>query len=801
MNKESKLQQSDGAEARLKLLHATGDSLPHDSAVQHVSGNADYIEDLPLREGELFVCFVGAPCARGKLIELNIEKVLKLSGVVAVLTANDIPGRKHWGPILEDEPLLVEGQIDYLEQPVCVIAAESKTIALAAKKLVQIKVETQTPVLSIEQADALQQYIGDERHIARGDVATHLASAKHLVEGSFTVGGQEQFYLESQAALAEPRERDEITVYSSTQNPTEVQKVVAEALGLGHHQVVCTTQRMGGAFGGKETQGTLPAVMVALVAQLTRRPARIVYDKAQDMRVTGKRHETLFKYRIGVDDSGRIQAADFIVRSNGGAFADLSTAVLERSMLHLDNAYYLPHVRIAARVCQTNLPPNTAFRGFGGPQGMAAIEYAIEAIAQTLGLDALEVRQANLYSNAADTSGCEKQRNVTPYGQTIEDELLPALFRQLEETAKVKNRKEQAAQFNTESKTHLRGVSMVPVKFGISFTNKSMNQGNALVNVYTDGTVQVSTGATEMGQGVNIKIQQIVAEEFGIPPQSVIVMPTSTEKNNNTSPTAASASADINGAAAVHACNQIRERLIQFAATLLPDVDSQKDVHFSNGLVYKQHDESNAIRFSDLTRLAHLERIDLGARGFYATPDIDFDRTTGKGTPFYYFTNGCCAAEVLIDRFTGELSIEQVDVLMDIGQPINWEIERGQVIGGLVQGIGWVTTEKLYYTDEGELFSDSPTTYKIPNISDLPHRLSIDFIDNRLNAKNIRSTKAVGEPPLMLATAVFTAIMDALSHTGISDAVKLALPATHEEILRCISDRENGSENSLAGIS
>ena len=793
MNKESQLQQPSGPDAKLELLHPLGSSLPHDSAVQHVCGSADYIEDLPLREGELFVCFVGAPCAKGRLTELNIEKALNLSAVVAVLTADDIPGHKHWGPIMEDEPLLVVEQIDYLEQPVCIIAAETKAAAFAAKKLVQIQVETQPPVLSIEQADSLQQYLGDERQIGRGDVATHLASAEHVVEGSFIVGGQEQFYLESQAALAEPRERDEITIYSSTQNPTEVQKVVAETLGLGHHQVVCTTQRMGGAFGGKETQGTLPAAMVALVAQHTRRPARIVYDKAQDMRVTGKRHETLFKYRIGVDDSGCIIAADFIVRSNGGAFMDLSTAVLERTMLHLDNAYYLPHVRITARVCRTNLPPNTAFRGFGGPQGMAAIEYAIETIAQALDLDALDVRKANLYSHATDSSGCETQRNVTPYGQTVEDELLPALFRQLEKTAKVKSRKQQAALFNTESKTHIRGVSMVPVKFGISFTNKSMNQGNALVNVYTDGTVQVSTGATEMGQGVNSKIQQIVAEEFGISPQSVIVMPTSTEKNNNTSPTAASASADINGAAAVHACDQVRERLSEFAATLLPGVDSPENIHFSNGAVYSKPDDSNAIRFAELTRLAHLERIDLGARGFYATPDIDFDRATGKGTPFYYFTNGCCAAEVLIDRFTGELSIEQVDVLMDIGQPINWEIERGQVIGGLVQGIGWVTTEKLHYSDTGELLSDSPTTYKIPNISDLPHRLSIDFIDNRLNAKNIRSTKAVGEPPLMLATAVFTAIMDALNHVGNRDVGKLTLPATHEEILRCISERESGN--------
>ena len=641
-------------------------------------------------------------------------------------------------------------------------------------------------MLSIEQADEHGLYIGDEKQIARGEVDKHISSASHLIKGMFTAKGQEQFYLESQAALAEPRERGEITVYSSTQNPTEVQKVVAEALGLGQHQVICTTLRMGGAFGGKETQGTLPAAMAALVAQTTGRPARIVYDKAEDMRITGKRHETKCEYRIGVDNAGKIIAADFTVRSNGGAFADLSTAVLERTMFHLDNAYYLPHVRISARVCRTNLPPNTAFRGFGGPQGMAVIEQAMEHIAQSLGIDAADVRRANLYSFDADPAGCEKQRNVTPYGQTIDDELLPQIFDQLRTSADIDARKKALKAFNAQSATHVRGISMVPVKFGISFTNKSLNQGNALVNVYTDGTVQVSTGATEMGQGVNIKIQQIVADEFGISPGNVVVMPTSTDKNNNTSPTAASASTDINGAAAVHACRQIKERLAQVVMRLLK-ISNSSALVFEGGSVYATDKPESSIAFAELTKLAHLDRVDLGARGFYATPDINFDHATGKGTPFYYYTNGCCAAQVLIDRYTGELAVERLDVLMDIGQPINWEVERGQVIGGLVQGMGWVTTEKLHYSDDGELHSDSPTTYKIPNISDLPDEFNLDFIDNRLNSKNLRSTKAVGEPPLMLAIAVFTAVKDALGHIENCDTSSLTLPATHEEILRVIS--------------
>ncbi|MEM6702762.1 MAG: xanthine dehydrogenase molybdopterin binding subunit [Acidobacteriota bacterium] len=768
-----------------------GESLPHDSAAEHVRGLAAYIDDLPRREAELAVTFVGAPCPCGRLDRLDLDAVRVAPGVVAVFTADDLPGHNVWGPILVDEPFLADDEIGYLGQPIAVVAAETRAAAEAARSLAKVEVVEEKPILHLDEADERGDYLGFERFIRRGDVEKGLGAAAHRLDGEFWCNGQEQFYLESQAALAEPRERGEVTVYSSTQNPTEIQKVVAEALGLGQHQVICITQRMGGAFGGKETQAAIPAVMAALVAQHTGRPARVVYGKDDDMQVTGKRHETRVRYRLGFDEQGRIEAADFEVRSNGGAYADLSTAVLERTMLHLDNAYYLPHVQIGARVCRTNLPPNTAFRGFGGPQAMAAVEHAMEEIAVALELDPLDVRRANLYGDEADATGCEEQRNVTPYGQTIEDDFVPEMMERLEQSSEYRARRDEIAVFNEGSKTHLRGLSMVPVKFGISFTNKTLNQGNALVNVYTDGTVQVSTGATEMGQGVNVKIAQIVAEEFGIDPRHVIVMPTSTEKNNNTSPTAASASTDINGTAAVRACGKIRGRLASFAAEQLGgEGTSSTDVRFEGGRVFLEGESASGVEFAELTRRAHVERIDLGARGFYATPGVDFDRETGRGTPFFYYTTGWCVAEVLIDRLIGELSVERLDVLMDIGQPIHWEIERGQVIGGLVQGLGWVTTEELVYGDDGRLLSDSPTTYKIPNVSDLPERLTVEFVNNRANWKNLRSTKAVGEPPLMLAVSVFTAVKDALRAVAPGEQVPLRLPATHEEIVRVIEQLE-----------
>lgn len=761
-----------------------GKSLPHDSARGHVTGEALYLEDLPRREDELWVDFVGAPCSAGVITGIDLSAARQLPGVVAVLTHRDLPGRNRFGPIFHDELFLVEDEVHYLGQPVVVIAAVHRAVARQARELVKFDYTPRTPLLTIDDALAANSLIGPERTIARGDVERALAQAPHRVQGVFESGGQEQFYFESQASLAIPGEQRQLQLVCSTQNPTETQAVVAEALGLRLHEVVCECKRMGGGFGGKETQSAIPAVMAALVAQVTRRPARIVLNRSDDMLVTGKRHAYKTWYRAGFDARGRILAAAFDVVSNGGAFADLSTSVMERTMLHLDNAYHLPSVAIRGRITRTNLPPNTAFRGFGGPQAVAVIENVMQEIAQTLRMDALDVRRTNVYRDG------DPAQNLTPYGQIVRDHVLEELFDTLEATCDYRRRMECIQQQNAQSRTELRGLAMTAVKFGISFTTKFLNQGNALVHVYTDGSVQVSTGGTEMGQGLNTKIRQLVADEFGIEPQRVLVMTTSTEKNHNTSPTAASAGTDLNGAAAIAACRQIKQRMAEFAAELFADpsdglVKAPDQVRFVGGEVLDVRipDAARRIAFGEFCAMARRERVDLGARGFYATPGVDFNRETGRGNPFYYFTTGVAATEVRIDRFTGELSLERVDLLMDVGNMINPGVDQGQVIGGLIQGMGWCTMEELRYDPNGSLLTTGPTTYKIPNLTDLPKALNIAFLHNPKHQVNVGFSKAVGEPPLLLGISAWAAVKHALGDAHPGQIPALRLPATNEEIL------------------
>jgi xanthine dehydrogenase large subunit len=589
-----------------------------------------------------------------------------------------------------------------------------------------------------------------------------------------------------------------MVVHSSTQNPTEIQNVVAEMLGRGMHEVVCVTKRMGGAFGGKETQAAIPAMMAALVAHKTGRPARVVWDKDTDMQSTGKRHNYLVRWDVGFEDDGVLRALRFHFYSNAGCSTDLSPSVLERTLLHADNCYFIPHAEFVGRLCFTNLPSNTAFRGFGGPQAMAAIENVLETIAQHLNLDALEVRQRNLYdSEGARSASKGEPRNTTPYGQIVEKNHLPEIFEQLARTSHYTERRQQidahnACVFATNGVEPLRGLALTGVKFGISFTSKFLNQASALVNLYTDGTIQVSTGGTEMGQGLNTKIRQLVADEFGLDPARVRLMPTSTEKNNNTSPTAASASTDLNGAAALRACKEIKRRLKRFAAERLADqaeglAPSPRHVVFASNAVYDTRRPEVRLAFGPLCVEARRERVDLGARGYFATPGIDFNRETGRGTPFFYYTQGAACVEVEIDRFTGELTIPRADLLIDIGKPINPGVDRGQIIGGFIQGLGWVTAETLVYNDRGALLSHSPTTYKIPAITDVPRDFRVALFPNTDNTQNIRRSKAVGEPPLMLAIAAWAAAKNALSYVSPDAASSLPLPATGEEILRCMT--------------
>ena len=777
-------------------MKVVGKQVPHDSAVGHVTGEALFVDDLPFAKNELIVDFIASPVAHGKIVSLNSDELAQLDGIAGVFTCADIPGHNLYGPVIQDEHFLAEGVVEYVGQPIAIIAGESRKAILHAKKRLQLEIEELVPLLTIDEALAAKQFLGISREFRQGDFEKAWNAAEHTLQGTFVCNGQEQFYLESQAAIAWPGEHGEIHVHSSSQNPTEIQEVVAEALGLRFHEVVSVCKRMGGAFGGKETQAVIPAVMAALVAAKTKRPARVAYTKDDDMSSTGKRHPYKIHYKAAFTAEGKITGVSLDIYSNGGACADLSTAILERTLFHADNAYFIPNLIFKGTICKTNFPPNTAFRGFGAPQGMANIENMIQEIALVLKKDALEIRRLNCYAHA--------ERNVTPYGQVVRNHLLPEIIDQLADTSGYRQRLKDVEEFNRQSTTHLRGLALTPMKFGISFTTKFLNQGNALVNVFRDGTVQVSSGGTEMGQGLNTKIRQLVADEFTISYEDVRMMITSTEKNNNTPPTAASAGTDLNGMAAVNACRKIRKNLTEFASRYLlsPDSDfdpSPEHIIFENGTIYddrcKVRFPENKITFRELVKLAFMERVSMGERGFYATPEINFNRDTEKGEPFFYYTTGAAVSEVLIDRFTGHLKLERSDLLLDIGESINPGIDKGQIVGGFIQGVGWVTNEELRYTDKGKLLSYSPTTYKIPNIQDLPEIFNVDTIENQQHQINVRRSKAVGEPPLMLCLSVWIAVKHALSCVRNDVIPRLNLPATGEEILHRLTELTDDSKD------
>ena len=783
------IEKAEQKESRKKVV---GKQVPHDSAVGHVTGEALFVDDLPSAKNELIVDYIASPVAHGKIMTLNCEEMAKLDGIVEVFTHADIPGHNLYGPVIKDERFLAEDIVEYVGQPIAIIAGESRRAIRQAKKHTLLEIQELTPVFTIDEAITAKQFIGVPRTFIQGNFDKAWRESKHKLTGTFVSNGQEQFYLESQAALAWPGEYGEIQVHSSSQNPTEIQEVVAEALGLGFHEVVCVCKRMGGGFGGKETQAVIPAVMAALVAAKTQRPARVAYSKDDDMRSTGKRHPYKIHYKAAFTSEGKITGVKFDIYSNGGAAADLSTAIMERTLFHSENAYFIPNLIFNGTICKTNFPPNTAFRGFGGPQGMANIENVIQEIAIYLKKDALEVRRLNCYSH--------HERNVTPYGQIVQNHILPEIIDQLAKTSEYRKRMTGVEEFNRQSTTHLRGLALTPMKFGISFTTKFLNQGNALVNVYKDGTVQVSTGGTEMGQGLNTKIRQLVADEFAISYDDVRMMITSTEKNNNTPPTAASAGTDLNGFAAVNACQKIRSNLSAFASRYFASEElgldhSVEHICFEESSVFDDRTPDKTLSFRELVQLAFMDRVSMGARGFYRTPEINFNRDIEKGEPFFYYTTGAAVSEVLIDRFTGYLKLERSDLLMDIGESINPGIDRGQIIGGFIQGVGWVTNEDLRYSDKGELLSYSPTTYKIPNIQDLPEIFNVDTISNPHHQINIRRSKAVAEPPLMLCLSVWIAVKHALSFVQNGVSPQLNLPATGEEILRRLTELTNDSKN------
>jgi len=753
-------------------MSSVGKNIPHDSAVGHVSGESIYIDDMPPLRGELIVDFVWSPVAHGRIRGIDFGDAKSFAHL---FTYRDLH-HNLFGAIIQDELLLAEDVVSFIGHPIVVIAAESRALIRKAKAAIKLDIEELEPVFTIDEAKRRGSFIGKTMTIKRGDVDAAFKSAKNILEGTFVNGGQDHFYLESQAALAVPGEFDQLVVHSSTQNPSEVQDVIAHLLGLPINKVTVVTKRMGGGFGGKECQATHPAAIAALVAHKLKRPARIAYNKDDDMCVTGGRHPFQNDYKVAFDDDGVITAAQIDFFSDGGAFADLSTSVLGRALTHADNAYYLPNALIRGTVCRLNYAPNTAFRGFGGPQGIATIENILEEIAVLLKIDPLEVRRRNCY-------GID-DRNITPYGQVVRNNHLPQLFDEIAQRSDYATRVADVARFNETSRTHLRGIACTAVKFGISFNTKFLNQANALVNVYLDGSVQVSTGATEMGQGVNTKIRQIVADEFGIDAERVLLMPTSTEKNNNTSATAASSGADLNGSAAADACRKIRARMAAVAAEYFERVTGAPsgEIVFEDGQIFGRSNPEQRVPFAALVKMCHLERVSVGERGFYSTQGLDWDADKGCGAPFLYFTQGAAISEVEIDRFTGMMHVRRCDLLMDIGKPINPGIDRGQITGAFIQGMGWLTNEELRYDAKGNQLSHSPTTYKIPNIQDVPAVFNVDWIDAE-NPLNIRSSKAVGEPPLVLAISVWMAVKNALSYLANGEIPKLHAPATGEEIL------------------
>ena len=766
---------------------------PHDSAVGHVTGESIFIDDRAAQKGELWVEVFYSPVAHASIVKLDCSDALKVAGVEGIFTYKDL-AHNRWGSIVQDQPVLAETEVNYFGEPIAVIAADSKKSALKARAKIILELKEKPAVLTLKDARHQDFTMGDTYNISTGDTDVAIASAEHQLKGQFISGGQEQFYLESQATIAYPDENGCLLVHSSAQHPTEVQHVVAKTLGLQHHQVVCVVKRMGGGFGGKESQSAHYAALASLVAAKTGKPARLCLSKDDDMKVTGKRHPFNNDFHVAFDNNGQIEALKVDFYTDGGAYIDLTPAILQRAMFHIDNAYYLPNADIKGTICKTHTHPHTAFRGFGGPQGAAVIESIIEDIAHYLGKDALEVRKVNSY---------QEERDTTPYGQRVENNVLPDLFVDLESQCDYQHRRKEIALFNKNSAVEVRGLSLTAVKFGISFTTRFLNQGNALVNVHADGTVQVSTGATEMGQGVNTKIRKIVSEAFGIKDQDVRMMETSTEKNANTSATAASSGSDINCAAALIACNKIKQRLANIAVQQWNDfvIDDMHElsiddsiaidhVKFEAGKVCDSHHSERQSDFAELVKTAYLNRISLGDYGYYKTPEIYYDRAKGKGRPFLYYTNGVAASEVSVDKFTGEVKILRTDILMDLGRLINDGIDHGQVSGAFVQGAGWVTTENLYYNDAGELISSSPTTYKIPNIQDTPREFDVRFIENESNIMNVRASKAVGEPPLVLGLSVWTAVKDALHNAGVKDASQLKLPATNEEVLNCLEQEQ-----------
>ncbi|WP_338849366.1 xanthine dehydrogenase molybdopterin binding subunit [Massilia sp. W12] len=735
---------------KIRSTHSLGAPAPQDSAHLQVQGRAEYTDDIAELPGTLYGAFGLSEHAHAQILSIDLQAVRSAPGVQAVYLAADIPGVNDCGPLTHDDPVLADGVLQYVGQPLFLVIARSEEQARRAARLGRVNCQPLPAILDVKQAHAAQSYVSAPLSLARGDLNAAFAAAHDVAQGEFAIGGQEHFYLEGQVAYALPREDGQLLVYSSTQHPTEMQHVVAHVCALPFHQVQVLCRRIGGGFGGKESQSAIWAAAAAFAAHKLQRPVKLRADRDDDFCISGKRHPFLHQYRVAYDREGMILGADVQMLLSCGFSHDLSTPVANRAISHVDNAYFLPAVQAQAWCCKTNTQSHTAFRGFGCPQGVMAIEYALDDIARKLGKDALDVRLANLYRAAP--------ANTTHYGQEVDGKLLQQLMRQLEQDSDYRARRSAINAFNQQNAYLQKGLALTPVKFGIAFNLGLLNQAGALVHVYTDGSVLVAHGGIEMGQGLHIKVMQVVAHEFGLPLSAIKIAPTDTARIPNTSATAASSGTDLNGGAARDAARNVRQRLARLAASQFNC--SMDEVLFMDGMV---RGNGREISFAALAQQAWAARIQLWSDGFYATPGLHWDAAKKQGAPYFYFAHGAAVAEVLLDTLSGEWKLTRADILYDAGQSLNPAIDIGQIEGGFVQGMGWLTTEQLVWDAQGRLRTHAPSTYKIPAVSCVPQDVRVNLYEGVNHRQSLYGSKAVGEPPLVLGAAVFFALRDAVS--------------------------------------
>ena len=752
----------------------SANAVAHESAHLHVNGDATFVDDIPQQEGTLHTAFYLSEKAHAKIKSIDYSQVESSPGIVTILTAKDIPGENNCGPVMKDDPILADGIVNFVGQPVFAVIADTYLNARKAARKAKVEYEELEPVFDLKVADQNKSYVLPSLILKTGNVENQLKQSELKLDGEFSVGGQEHFYLEGQICYAAPKEDGCLHLWCSTQHPTEMQQLVAHVLKLEANQIVVEMRRMGGGFGGKESQSALFCCVASIAANKLNRPVKCRLDRDDDMLSTGKRHAFEYQYQTGFDQSGKIEALKLKMLIQSGFSADLTGPVATRAVCHVDTAYNLDQVDISAMCCKTNTQSNTAFRGFGGPQGAFATEYIIDNISRTLGMDALDVRKNNFYDNSSD--------NITPYGQKVEDNVIHELVAELEASSDYQQRRTQITEFNNSSSIIKKGLALTPVKFGISFNVVHFNQAGALVHIYTDGSVLVNHGGTEMGQGLNTKVAQVVAQELGIDSKRVRATAVDTSKVPNTSATAASTGSDLNGKAAEDAVRQIKNRLVNFLCE--KHNSTENDIVFAENVVRFGNTQ---LTFAELVQQAYMDRVQLWSDGFYKTPGLHWDKETLTGSPFYYFAYGAAVSEVAIDTLTGEFRLLRADLLHDAGNSINPAIDLGQVEGAFIQGMGWLTTEELKWNDQGFLTTHAPSTYKIPAISDCPPELNVNLFKNKNVKDTILRSKAVGEPPLLLGFSAFFAIRDAIA--SVADYKinpPLNAPATAEEILASV---------------